>query len=597
MTSAQTAVSETQPLLSDQGDTGGSGGDGRQSGTIKYLPPKEKNEKFTSIVSRRGTGISGFIDIVGTIISAVMAMLSRTSSAAVDIQQLLGKDTSQATNFSNNINNDLAPKFMFVGGWGFFFSNFFYGLRILISGQGKQNRAGKIAFAFIGICGLLAGINALVIVGMTTAAAATAAFLAIPFLAIALNVGIILRWGIRLARTHAARDPKNLYKQKKEKFLLAIKADVKEREIRYKIEKDVIKWTLKKLFGTKEVNKKQADENAALNRIKQNANLSSEEKNLLKAWELPLSEEALYRQIAFHFNNYENFLAHLKLPSDTNEKTQIAADLALARTVQMRIDQENKFAGRRKFFIIGTILSSIFILNATLGFLITAATASTPLLILGTAALVGVKLASASLGIGVLACMIFFAVATIRGAINEYKKWVNDHALQLKGPFASDWKELHERQKAAMALRISGTATLLVSSLVIATIFLPFVFPALAPAVFIALITVAAVLLATSTGLMIAGTRMASKIHDDERALNEKEFKHSLGLDPEPQPEPTVSEALAKTGASAAKAPVLPQTTASGGQFPLTAGLRPQSIGAAGSEDMLVQTPRARCAC
>lgn len=448
-----------QPVAQSDDDTGTTGGEG----TAKLVPQptflntKADEESFGSVLLRRNNWVSGLFDTLATVISTLMGMSTKTFSASAP--------NSDLTNGANTAAANLG----LVGSWGFFFSNFFYGLRILFTGIGKQNRLGKIAFGLLNICGLLIAGNSLFVLGMmgfTMAAGLSIAFLALPWVYVLMNMGIILRNSIRFWRTSKGLDPEGLLEQKEEKLRLARESDpfmrldyIKEiraaRIARFTLEVALLKYFLMQAFGKTSVKKEELEQNRHFQKYKNNT----------------LSEKELYKIINKDFGgNYNTFIAEV---DKGNEKyTEIANRYGAGLIVA----QQQKYDTRKIFFVLGLILSITFIAISVLGFIVTGGTAAAPLFAVSAAAIAGLKIAGAGLGLSVLACLGGFSFFSIKFAYGEYTKYRDEAAKHPKGdPHHDEWQQLLKDQKTSMGLRIGGMAIFLVSSLLVASSFLPFV--------------------------------------------------------------------------------------------------------------------------
>ena len=175
--------------------------------------PSIVSENFGHALAYRAAWISGFLDIIVTSLNQLIQRESKTISATDPTSELSNKTGAFATQLG------------FLGGWGFLWTNAFNGFRKLFTGQGKQNRAYKVAHD-LGIFGILVGANILFVLGIsgfTIASGLCIAFVILPWVGVFINLMLILRGILRMKRTYEAKDkPQDLLAQLYEKWKLAL---------------------------------------------------------------------------------------------------------------------------------------------------------------------------------------------------------------------------------------------------------------------------------------------------------------------------------------------------------------------------------------
>ena len=493
---------------------------------ISLVRPKGQHESFTSTLLRNNASTSGWLDTFNTSFSAATQMLSKTAGA-----------TDSNASLTNNVNN-FATQIGLVGAWGFFFNNLFYFLRIALTGKGKQNRAGKIAYSILGICAPLIVGNSFGVlistVGFTAVLASagfTMALLALPWIYVVLNLAIILRNSVRLYRTHQGLDPSELLKQKIDKLRFAKDDNVEVRKVRFDIEKSVLELFLQDEFKTLDgITKEEIEKNAFFKKYKDKP--LQDDEDFLKTIRQKLQGKPY---------TPEAFQALLKDADDAFK------DFVKRYAVSLFKAQQDKYEGRKKSFILSTLLCSIFIAMCVFSFLVTLAAvapAAFPALVAAAAAF---KLTGAGLGLGVFFCMSAFSFLSIKGTISTYQAWQKKFEAHQHD---EDWKALKQAESASMGLRISGTALFLASSLLIATAVLPFVN-------LMILGIIGAALAGAGIALFVAGAATLHHAREKERAIFAKEDEEDATAAPQPPPS-SVSTALSQTATAQPTTPAHP---------------------------------------
>ncbi|GEM_PF-6561138 len=347
--------------------------------------------------------------------------------------------------------------------------------------KGKQNRIGKLLYAFLGLTTLTLAATAL---GVLAALGFTFALIASPFVAIALATTSFARTVQKWWRAKNGIQPQDLLAQKEEKRALAEKANAQDRVKRFMIEAETLHYFL--MRHQQEHHTKATREDPAFQqKLKSYLKISEEERKK----QLSTLKNFVKSDFEEDYPRFYRWLAEQREINDAasrDPRFKQADKLVQGQALALTAKQQEKYAWRTRLLIILGILT----IAAIMASLMAALPFFTPVALVATFKLIG-----AVAGATVIATSA--AAGGIASYIN-YKQYKSFAAEHKNNP------QLVADLKLGMSLQIAGTALFIVSSILFATAFLPFVNLAV-------LAIVGSAVLAAGIGVLIGGTAQTYK--------------------------------------------------------------------------------------
>lgn len=467
--------------------------------------------------------VANLFDLIGTSVSALMGMGGRFSNfidPKNEMTQLIGTRWSQLSLTGS----------LFFGASNS--ADFFRYLSPL--GNAKQARGLKLAYSGINIVGILTAINVIFVLGLL---GFTLAWTIIPILGIALNIGMLARNGRRIHRARTGCELSTLITQLTEKETLARAASHSQREMYFGIKKSILlsHQAIQTSLDTLEnENMREAiRQHKAAFDARQKLGTSPSYNDLMK--QLRALSHRYFAQgddtqakksDGEQLRDFIDKAAKKNINDLSMEEALLINEMAYV----IQAEQRSKFEIRRKFFFIQASLSTVFI---TIGVCALCATGLFGLV--PVALLASFQLAGAIFGLGILACMMGFAIYTLKDMANNYDNWkqnreeqINKYAteisenvtiapgpnahLTLKQLLSDRWKKLKKDEINTKAVQISGFAGLLIGALLATTAALPVC------GITVLAIVGGAIVLA-SIVLMIASHKLANDARKSEQQL------------------------------------------------------------------------------
>lgn len=472
--------------------------------------------------------VANLFDLVGTSVSALMGMGGRFSNfidPKNEMTQLIGTRWSQLSLTGS----------LFFGASNS--ADFFRYLSPL--GNAKQARGLKLAYSGINIVGILTAINVVFVLGLL---GFTLAWTIIPILGIVLNIGMLARNGRRIHRARTGCELGTLITQLTEKETLARAASHAQREMYFGIKKSILlsHQTIQISLDTiEDENKREAiRQHKAAFDARQKLGTSPSYDDLMK--QLRALSHRYFAVDDTQTNKSDgtqlrDFIDNT-LNKNINDLSMEEALLINEMAYVIQAEQRSKFEIRRKFFFIQASLSTVFI---TIGVCALCATGLFGLV--PVALLASFQLAGAIFGLGILACMMGFAIYTLKDMANNHDNWrshrdsliqkyINTDSPSLPSdpaiaPQDTDalnktqpptlgkrWAQLKQAEFNTKVVQISGFASLLIGALLATTAALP-----------VCGITVLAIvggaIVMASIVLMIASHKLANDARKAEQQL------------------------------------------------------------------------------